>query len=106
MELKALVPLIVGWLVSGFAVWLALKMFPGKQKRESFGGALLTALIGALIFGVFAAVKIPLGTLIALIIWLFALKKIQNVGWLGAALLAFLIYIINALLGLLLPTIL
>ncbi|MEM1508415.1 MAG: hypothetical protein QXY49_02430 [Thermofilaceae archaeon] len=106
MYLKTAVLLIIGWLVSGFAVWLALKVFPGKQKRESFCGALLTALIGAIIFGAFAVVGIPLGTFIALILWLFALKKIQNVGWLGAALLAFLIYIINALLNLFLPSIL
>jgi hypothetical protein len=39
-------------------------------------------------------------------VWLYALKKIQSVGWLGAAALALLIYIFNALLGFLLPTIL
>ena len=105
-EVKTLVSLLAGWLVSGVAVWLALKVFPGEQKRESFGGALLTALIGAVIFGIFSVLKVPLGTLLALIIWLYALKKIQNVGWLGAAALAVLIYIINALLGMILPTIL
>jgi len=98
--------LVIAWLVSAFAVWLALKLYPGKQKRESFGGALLTALVGALIFWLFSIAKIPLGTVIALIVWLYALKKIQGVGWLGAAVLAVLIYLFNALLDLLLPTIL
>lgn len=98
--------LVIGWLVSAFAVWIALKLYPGKQKRESFGGALLTALVGALIFWLFSIAKIPLGTVIAFIVWLYALKKIQSVGWLGAAALALLIYIFNALLGFLLPTIL
>jgi len=98
--------LVVGWLVSAFAVWIALKLYPGKQKRESFGGALLTALVGALIFWLFSIAKVPLGTVIALVVWLYALKKIQGVGWLGAAALAVLIYIFNALLGFFLPTIL
>ncbi|MEM1692323.1 MAG: hypothetical protein QW394_04125 [Thermofilaceae archaeon] len=106
MELASVIGLVIGWLVSGVAVWLALKLFPGRQKRESFGGALLTALVGAVIFGVFAMLKIPFGTVIAIVVWLYALKKIQNVGWLGAAVLAVLIYIINAILGLFLPTIL
>ena len=98
--------LVIGWLVSALAVWIALKLYPGKQKRESFGGTLLTALVGALIFWLFSIAKIPLGTVIALVVWLYALKEIQGVGWLGAAALAVLIYIFNALLGFLLPTIL
>lgn len=106
MELATIIGLVIGWLISGVAVWLALKLFPGRQKRESFGGALLTALVGAVIFGVFAMLKIPFGTIISIVVWLYALKKIQNVGWLGAAALAVLIYIINAILGLFLPTIL
>lgn len=101
-----IIGLVIGWLVSGVAVWLSLKLFPGKQKRESFGGALLTALVGAAIFSVFTMLKIPLGTFIAIIVWLYALRKIQNVSWLSAAILAVLIYIINAILGFLLPTIL
>ncbi len=101
-----LVRFVIGLLVSAVAVRLALKIFPFKQKRESFGGALLTALVGAVIFWIFTAIKIPFGTLIALILWLYALKKIQGVGWLGAIALAILIYIINAIFGLFLPTIL
>ncbi len=103
---RDLLGLLLGWLVSGFAVWLALKIYPGKQKRESFGGALLTALVGAIIFKSFAVLRLPLGTLIALLVWLVALRKLQNVGWLGAAALALLIYVINAVLGHFLPTIL
>jgi hypothetical protein len=37
-------------IASGIAVWLALKIFPGRQKAESISGAFLTALLGALIF--------------------------------------------------------
>lgn len=101
-----IVGLLIGWLVSGVAVWLALKVYPGRQKRESFAGALFTALVGAVVFWLFSIVKIPLGAIIAIIVWLYLLKRIQGVGWLGAAALAVLIYIFNAILGLFLPTLL
>ncbi|MEM0462611.1 MAG: hypothetical protein QXS00_00875 [Pyrobaculum sp.] len=100
--------LIVGWIVSTIAIWLALKIFPGKQKRESLAGAAITALVGALIYWFFHAVfRIPfISGLLALLVWLYALRKLQGVGWLGAAALAFLIWIINGIFSLFLPTLL
>lgn len=102
---SSLVGLIVGFLVSTAAVWLALKIFPGRQRREDLAGAALTALVGALIFwAIHAIVRIPLlGGVVAFFVWLYALRKIQGVGWLGAFALAILIWIINGLLGLFLP---
>lgn len=106
--LWSIVGFLVGWLVSTLAVWIALKIFPGKQKRESLGGAALTALVGAAIYWVFTSLfKIPfVSGLLALVVWLYALRKLQGVGWLGAAALAFLIWIINGLFSLFLPTLL
>lgn len=104
--LDSAVKLVIGWLVSSVAVWLALKVYPGKQKRESFTGAMLTALVGAIVFWLFSIVKIPLGTIVALLVWLYLLRKLQGVGWLGAAALAVLIYIFNAILSFFLPTLL
>ncbi|AFA39482.1 hypothetical protein Pogu_1455 [Pyrobaculum oguniense TE7] len=100
--------LILGWIVSTIAIWLALKIFPGKQKRESLAGAAITALVGAFIYWFFRAVfKIPfISGLLALLVWLYALRKLQGVGWLGAAALTFLIWIINGILSLFLPTLL
>lgn len=61
VSVGGVVGFVVGWLVSTFAVWLALKIFPGKQKREDFAGAALTALVGALIYWVFhSLIEIPL----------------------------------------------
>jgi hypothetical protein len=102
----SLVNFLLGWLVSTVAVWLALKIFPGKQKRESLAGAALTALAGAIVFWLFRLVEIPLGTVIAWLVWLYLLKRLQGVGWLGAALLAVLIYIVNTVFGFFLPTLL
>ncbi|AEA12528.1 hypothetical protein TUZN_1047 [Thermoproteus uzoniensis 768-20] len=104
----SLVGLLVGWIVSTIAVWIALKIYPGRQKNESLAGAAVTALVGALIFWFFrAVVGIPLiGGILALLVWLYVLRKLQGVGWLGAAALALLIWLINGLLGLFLPTIL
>ncbi len=102
----ALLNFLIGWLVSTIAVYLALKIFPGKQKRESLAGAAITALVGAIVFYIFKVVEIPFGTVISWIVWLYLLRKLQGVGWLGAAALAILIYIINAVFGFLVPTIL
>jgi len=100
------VGLVVAWLVSTFAIWLALKIFPGKQKRESLTGAAVTALVGGLIYWIFhAVIRIPLVSgVVAFFVWLYALRKLQGVGWLGALGLAILIWIINGLLSLFLPT--
>ena len=110
MTVGTIINFILGWIVSAIAVWLALKIFPGKQKAESITGALITALIGAIIFWIFKVVEIPLGTVIgtviAIIVWLYALRKIQGVSWLGAAVIAVLIYILNAIFGFLFPTLL
>ena len=98
--------LVVAWLVSTLAIWLALKIFPGKQKRESLTGAAVTALVGGLIYWIFhSVIKIPLiSGLVAFFMWLYALRKLQGVGWLGALGLAILIWIINGILDLFLPT--
>ncbi len=99
---------VVGWIVSTIAVWLALKIFPGKQKRESLLGAAVTALVGALIYWFFHAVfRIPfISGVLAIFVWLYALRKLQGVGWLGALGLAILIWIINGVFSLFLPTLL
>jgi hypothetical protein len=105
VNVGGVVGLAVGWLVSAFAVWLALKIFPGRQRREDFAGAALTALVGALIYWAFhSLIKITFGSLIAFVVWLYALRKLQGVGWLGALGLAILIWIINGILSLFLPT--
>ncbi|RFA96142.1 hypothetical protein [Pyrobaculum aerophilum] len=100
--------LVIGWIVSTIAVWLALKIFPGKQKRESLLGAAVTALVGALIYWFFHAVfRIPfISGVLAFFVWLYALRKLQGVGWLGAFGLAILIWIINGVFSLFLPTLL
>jgi inner membrane protein involved in colicin E2 resistance len=97
---------VVAWLVSTLAIWLALKIFPGKQKRESLAGAAVTALAGGLIYWIFhAVIRIPLiSGVVAFFVWLYALRKLQGVGWLGALGLAILIWIINGILSLFLPT--
>ncbi|MEM0484660.1 MAG: hypothetical protein QW434_08205 [Pyrobaculum sp.] len=100
--------LLIGWVVSTIAIWIALKIFPGKQRRESLLGAALTALVGALIYWFFHSIfKIPfISGVLAFFVWLYALRKLQGVGWLGAFGLAILIWIINGIFSLFLPTLL
>ncbi len=96
---------VVAWLVSTLAIWLALRILPGRQKRESLTGAAVTALVGALIYWIFhAVIRIPLiSGVVAFFVWLYALRKLQGVSWLGALVLAILIWIINGILSLFLP---
>jgi hypothetical protein len=103
-----IVGLVVGWLVSTFAIWLALKIFPGRQKRESLTGAAITALVGGLIYWIFhVVIRIPfISGILAFFVWLYALRKLQGVGWLGALGLAILIWLINGAFSLFLPTLL
>ena len=92
------------WLVSALIIYVAVKIYPGRQKRENIGGALLTALLGKAVYTFFAIIHIPLvGGLLAFIIWLWVLKSMFNVGWFGAAVIAFVIWLLNALVRVFLP---
>jgi hypothetical protein len=59
-----------------------------------------------LIYWIFhSVIRIPLiSGVAAFFVWLYALRKLQGVGWLGALGLAILIWIINGILSLFLPT--
>ena len=116
ITLNRVIEFLVMWLVSAIVIYIAVKIYPGKQKRENIGGALLTALLGKIVYTIFniifAVIHIPIiggsliGGLIAFIVWLWVLKQMFGVGWLGAAFIAFLIWVLNALVGFFLPTLL
>ncbi len=107
ITLNRVIEFLIMWLVSAIVIYIAVKIYPGKQKRENIGGALLTALLGKIVYTIFAIIHIPLiGGFIAFIVWLWVLKQMFGVGWLGAAFIAFLIWVLNALVGFFLPTLL
>lgn len=101
ITLGKIIEFIIAWLISAIIIYIVLKIYPGKQKRENFGGALVAALLGEIVYSFFHIIGLPLGSLLALIVWLWILKKLFDVGWIGAAIIAFLIYILSLIVTLL-----
>jgi len=101
ISMGAVLEFIIGWVVSAIVIYVALKIFPGKQKRENIAGALLAALVGEIIFALFNILNIPFANILAIVAWLWALRKIFGVGWVGAAVIAFLIYVFSVFVSLL-----
>lgn len=95
-----LIEFLIAWFVSGVAIYLALKIFPGKQRRETLGSSMAAALIGAVIFAVLNWLIPLVGGLVALVAWLWVLKNMFGVGWLGAAAIAFLVWLLSTIVGL------
>ncbi len=97
MVIKAgtILEFIVAWIVSAIIIFIVLKIYPGKQKRENLGGALLAALVGEIIFTLFKMLPIPFASIISVLVWLWALRKIFGVSWVGAAIIAFLVYVFS-----------
>ena len=93
---------LIAWAISSVIVWVASKLL------WAHGGiltAVLAALVGAIIYavtGMFLAGLI--GSLLALVGWLFALKYLYRIGWLKAGLLALVIWIFAMIVSLVLPT--
>jgi len=93
---------LVAWAISAIIVWVASKLL---WARGGILTAVLATLVGAIIYavtGMFLAGII--GSLLALVGWLFALKYLCRVGWLRAGLLALVIWIIALIVSFFLPT--
>jgi len=101
INVGAILEFIIGWVVSAIVIYVVLKIFPGKQKRENIAGALLAALVGEIIFALFNILIIPFANILAIVAWLWALRKIFGVGWIGATVIAFLIYVFSVFVSLL-----
>ncbi|MEZ0346664.1 MAG: hypothetical protein ABWK01_08950 [Infirmifilum sp.] len=97
LSLGTVIQFIIAWLVSAIIIYIVLKLYPGRQKRENIGGALLAALVGEIIFLLFDILHIPFGNLLSILVWLYALRKLFGVGWIGALIIAFLIYVLSLL---------
>jgi len=93
---------LVAWAISAIIVWVASKLL---WARGGILTAVLAALVGAIIYavtGMFLAGLV--GSLLALLGWLLALKYFYHIGWLRAGLLALVIWIFAVIVSLFLPT--
>src|SRR3989338_196618 len=98
----ALIGFLVSLVISALVIYLATKLF---GETEGFGTAILTALIGAIIFA-FASYFLGNGwiaALIAGIAWLIALGSMYNIGWLRSFGIALVIWIFATVASIVLP---
>jgi len=85
--LAAIISLITGWFTAAFAMWMAARIVAGS--KATFTGSLLIAVIGPILVSTSLILSTPLlgplSILLALVLWLWAVKSIFRVGWISAA---------------------
>jgi len=93
---------LVAWAISAIIVWIASKLL---WARGGILTAVLAALVGAIIYSVTGSLAPGIiGSLLALVGWLLALKFLYHAGWLKAGLLALVIWIFAVIASFFLPT--
>lgn len=94
---------VVGLVVSTVIIFFITKLF---GEREGIKYSFLAAFSGTLIFSIFNNLFVN-NIIISIIggaIWFFALKIIYKMKWLKTLLIAFMIWIVASLVGILIPT--
>ena len=97
---------LISLIISAIIIYFVTKIF--GEEKEGFGTALLAAFIGAIIYAAaYYFLKPELGWLASLIggiAWLVALGFLYGIGWLKALGIALIVWIIAAIVGIFLPT--
>lgn len=99
---SSLLGFVIALIVSSIVIYVVSKLL---WEREGFGTAILAAFIGTIIYTVMGFL-IPgiIGSLLALVGWLLALRFLYHIGWLKAGLMALVIWIFAVIVSLILPT--
>jgi Na+/melibiose symporter-like transporter len=105
VTLATVIVFFISLVISAIIIYFVTKIF---GEKEGFGTALLAAFIGAIIYAVaYYFLKPELGWLASLIggiAWLIALGALYGIGWLKALVIAVIVWIIAAIVGIFLPT--
>ncbi len=105
VNLATLIVFLISLIISAIIIYFVTKIF---GEKEGFGTALLAAFIGAIIYAAaYYFLKPELGWLASLIggiAWLIALGFLYGIGWLKALGIALIVWIIAAVVGIFLPT--
>lgn len=101
--LGSVVSFVLALFISTIVIYVVAKV---TGEKEGFKTAFLAAIIGTIIYIIsyFFLGNGLLAAIIAGIFWLIALKALYKIGWLKALLIAVLIWILTAVVGLFLPT--
>ena len=94
---------LVSLLISTVIIYIVTKLF---GKSEGLGTAVIAALLGSLIYALVLVVLANgfLAALVAGVVWTLALCHLYKVGWIRSILIAAIIWISAAVVGLVLPT--
>ena len=94
---------VISLLVSAIIIYFVVKLF--GEKDEGIGTAIMAALIGSIIYVVahFLLGNSWLAAIVGGIAWLLALGNLYKIGWVKAALIALIVWIIVSVLSFL-PT--
>ena len=105
VNLATIIIFLISLIISAIIIYFVTKIF---GEKEGFGTALLAAFIGAIIYAAaYYFLKPELGWLASLIggiAWLIALGFLYGIGWLKALGIAIIVWIIAAIVGVFLPT--
>ena len=105
INLATVIVFVISLIISAIIIYVVTKMF---GEKEGFGTALLAAFIGAIIYAAAYYFLRPelgwLASLIGGIAWLIALGFLYSIGWLKALAIAIIVWIIAAVVGIFLPT--
>lgn len=109
VTLTTIVVFVISLVISAIIIYIVTKIF---GEKEGFGTALLAAFAGAIIYAAAYYLLRPalaelgwLASLIGGIAWLIALRFLYSIGWLKALGLAIIIWVIAAVVGFFLPTV-
>jgi hypothetical protein len=102
--LNVFIGFIISLIVSAIIIYVVTKLF---GEEEGFGTALLTAFIGAIIYGLVYYI-FGVGWIAALlggIAWLIALGSLYKIGWLRSFFIAIGIWILAMIVNLIVPSV-
>ena len=106
VNIATIIVFLISLIISAIIIYIVTKIF---GEKEGFGTALLAAFIGAIIYAAaYYFLKPELGWLASLIggiAWLIALGFLYGIGWLKALGIALIVWVIAAVVGIFLPTI-
>lgn len=106
VTLSTVIIFLISLVVSAIIIYVVTKIF---GEKEGFGTALLAAFIGAIVYAAAYYFLRPelgwLASLIGGIAWLIALGALYGIGWLKALVIAVIVWIIAAIVGIFLPTV-
>jgi hypothetical protein len=99
-----LVTFVVALIISTLIIYVVAKLF---GETEGITTALIAAIIGTVIYAILYYV-LPNNPLIAAFVagiaWLLALQRLYTIGWIKSIIIAVIIWIVTAIVGIFLPT--